>query len=113
MDITVKKVDDIAVAEIAGELDGVSAPLAEIQLLPLAQQEGRLLLDVSRLTYMSSAGLRIVLKLYRTMTGRKGRIALAGPSEYIRDTMSMTGFLQFLPTYDSLGAGLKALKQAA
>lgn len=113
MDITIKRREGIVVAEISGELDGATAPLAEAQLLPLAHQEHRLLLDVSRLTYMSSAGLRIVLKLYRTMAGKNGHIALAGPSEYIRDTMSMTGFLSFVPTYESLSAGLKALQQPA
>ena len=112
MDIRVKTVDDVTVAEISGELDAATAPLAEVQLLPLAHQGQRLLLDMSRLTYMSSAGLRIVLQLYRTITGRNGQIALAGASDYIRDTMAMTGFLTFVPTYDSLSAGLKALNQS-
>lgn len=113
MDINVKTVDNVTVAEIGGELDGATAPLAEVQLLPLAQQGQRLLIDMSHLTYMSSAGLRIVLKLYRTITGKNGQIALAGASDYIRDTMAMTGFLSFVPTYDSPSAGLKALRQAA
>lgn len=113
MDINVKTIDNVTIAEIGGELDGATAPLAELQLMPLAQQGQRLLLDMSRLTYMSSAGLRIVLKLYRTITGKDGQIALAGASEYIRDTMAMTGFLSFVPSYESPSAGLKALNQPA
>lgn len=113
MDISVKTIDNVTVAEIGGELDGATAPLVEVQLLPLAQQGKRLLLDMSRLTYMSSAGLRLILKLHRTMAAKNGQIALAGASEYIRDTMAMSGFLSFVPSYDSPSAGIEALNQSA
>ena len=59
---------------------------------------------------MSSSGLRMLLVTYRMITGKSGKVILVGLSEDIRDTMSMTGFLDFftyLPTLD------EALKEIA
>jgi len=58
---------------------------------------------------MSSAGLRMLLKLYRSVTGDSGQLVLAGISEEIQDTMEVTGFLQFFTTCSSLEEGLKKL----
>ena len=59
--------------------------------------------------YMSSAGLRMLLSLYRNISGNQGRIVLVGLSVELQDTMSMTGFLGYFTLADSVEAGLQAL----
>lgn len=111
MDIQIRTVDDITVVDLAGEVDGKTAPLAQAQIVPLTRGGGKLLLDMTRVTYMSSAGLRMLLLLYRQMATNNGRVALVGLSEEITDTMAATGFLSYFATSDTLESGLAALNQ--
>jgi anti-sigma B factor antagonist len=45
--------------------------------------------------YMSSAGLRLLLLVYREFAAKKGKLVLVGLSPDIRAVMSHTGFLSF------------------
>ena len=53
---------------------------------------------MSGVEYMSSAGLRMLLSMYRQISRQNGGIVLVGLAEEIKDTMSVTGFLNFLPS---------------
>jgi anti-sigma B factor antagonist len=65
---------------------------------------------MQEVAYMSSAGLRMMLLLYRHALGKDSRIALVGLSEEIRDTMSATGFLDFFVVSDTVDSGLALLR---
>lgn len=109
MEINVKSIAQVTVVEIAGDIDSNTAPQAQEQILPLAQQAARILLDMSGVEYMSSAGLRMLLSMYRQMSRQDGSMVLVGLSEEIKDTMSVTGFLNFFTTRDTVDEGLQAL----
>ena len=109
MNIEFESVEGITVATLFGELDGRTAPLVQEQLLTLPQPHERVLLDMSGVSYISSAGLRALLMLYRQMAANDGQVALAGLTESIKDVMSVTGFLEFFAAYDTLEEGLAAL----
>ncbi len=104
--------DGMTVVAVAGEIDGGSAPGLQAQILPLLQQDGSLILDLTGVTYMSSAGLRVLLLLYRQAVSRNGRVALAGVAETIQDTMAVTGFLKFFAVADTVDQALTTLRQA-
>ena len=61
----------------SGELDANTSPVAQQQILPLATPGGRMLLDMTGVTFMSSAGLRLLLTTYREVAARNGKVALA------------------------------------
>ncbi|MDD2365058.1 MAG: STAS domain-containing protein [Desulfuromonadaceae bacterium] len=104
------KVDGInVIATVTGEIDGKSAPQVQSELLAALQDGNRLLVDMKGVTFLSSAGLRMLLLLYRQIAAKKGKVVLVGVSEEIRDTMSMTGFINFFTLSDSQEEGLKAL----
>ena len=77
--------------------------------MPLVQPGSKILLDMSQVDYLSSAGLRMLLSLYRQVSSNNGSIALVGLSEEIKDSMSVTGFLRFFTLYDTVDAGLAAM----
>ncbi len=106
MEINVKAVQGVTVVELAGELTAKSAPDAQQRILEPAQAGSKLILDMSRVSYLSSAGLRLLLVVYRTVAARGGRALLVGLSEDLRNTMALTGFLDFFTHRDSLEAGL-------
>lgn len=109
MEITVDTTGAITVVTVAGEIDGKTAPAAQQQIVPLCQSGEKVLLDMSQVSYMSSAGLRLMLLLYRQANAAQATLALAGLSEDLRDTMSATGFLTYFTIYDTVEAGRAAL----
>ncbi|WP_036486340.1 anti-sigma factor antagonist [Myxosarcina sp. GI1] len=112
MEINVKNLEDIAVVELAGDVDASTAPQVQQQILPLAQPNSKILLDMSQVPYMSSAGLRVLLSLYRQTTAKNGKLVLVGLSEDLQDTMSVTGFLDFFTTGETREAALTELQES-
>lgn len=110
MDINIKNLKEVTVVEMAGDIDASTAPKVQEKVLPLAGPGSRILLDMSQVPYTSSAGLRLLLSLYRQVSGNDGKLVLVGVSEQIIDTMAITGFLDFFTRCDSVDSGLEALK---
>lgn len=109
MEITQSIIQDVNVVKLAGDLDGNTAPGVQDQILPLANSNVKMILDMSGVSFMSSAGLRMLLVMYRTINSKSGKVILVGLSEDIRDTMSMTGFLDFFTYFETLDDGLKTI----
>lgn len=107
--VNVDTSNQVAVVELAGDVDASTTPIIQEQVLPLAQPGAKLLLDMTNVPYMSSAGLRLLLSLYRQVTSKEGQLVLVGVTEDIKDTMSITGFIEFFKICETLDAGLQAL----
>jgi anti-sigma B factor antagonist len=110
VDVETYETAGVLVVRLQGDMDGYTAPLIEEQIQPYIAEQQRVLLDMQHVHYLSSAGLRLLLILYRQITGRGGQVALTGLSDLIADTMNNTGFLDFFASYDTLEAGLLALQ---
>ena len=54
-----------------------------------------LILDMNALAYVSSAGLRVILKAQKYMN-TKGRMKLIGVNENVMEDFEITGFLDIL-----------------
>jgi anti-sigma B factor antagonist len=111
MEINIQADQDVTVVEIVGEVTANTAPDAQQKLVPLVQPGLRLMLDLSKVPFMSSAGLRLLLLLYRNIIGAGGKVVLVGISEDLVNTMSVTGFLQFFKYYPTREAGRAALME--
>jgi len=92
MDISIKTVEQVTVVDLAGDVDANTAPTVQERRFT-ASPGSKILLDMLRYP-MSSAGLRMLLSLYRQASAKDGQLVLVGLSE-IQDTMSVTGFLDF------------------
>jgi anti-sigma B factor antagonist len=53
--------------------------------------------------------LRLLLSIYRQITGAGGKIALAAVVDEIKDTMSVTGFLKFFVVHDTVAEAVASL----
>jgi len=110
MDIKIKTVQAVTVAELAGDIDANTASGVQQQVLPLAAPGSKIILDMTHVEYMSSAGLRMLLSLYRRVDANRGELILVGLREEIYRTLTITGFLNFFTTCKTLESGLRALK---
>ncbi len=76
---------------LVGRLDAAQAPAAQAAL---DRVEGAATLDCSRLDYVSSAGLGVLLKTQKRLMAGGGRLKLAGVRPALRDIFVYSGFDQ-------------------
>lgn len=109
MNITIKSLGEVQVVELVGDVDANTAPEITKHVSELVKPHSRLLIDMTQVPYMSSAGLRTLLSLYRQITTKEGKMVLVGLNEELIDTMSVTGFLDFFISKSSQEEGLATL----
>lgn len=80
---------------VAGRLDTVTAPELEKELQSSLESAETLTLDFSKLDYISSAGLRVLLSAHKVMS-RKGGMKVTGANEVVREVFDVTGFADIL-----------------
>jgi anti-sigma B factor antagonist len=74
---------------IAGRLDAAQSPTAQAFL---DQVQGTVTLDCSRLEYISSAGLGVLLKTQKRLMGSAGKLRLSGVNRHLQDILVYSGF---------------------
>ncbi len=110
MEIQVQAQGSLTVVVLTGEIDGKTAPEVQSRLLPLAENGRKLVLDMQKVTFLSSAGLRVLFLLNRAASSGSGKIFLTGLVPELRDTMSVTGFLKCFQLFDSQEQAVEALR---
>ena len=81
--------------KIVGRLDTSTAPALEAAIDDCTADIKELILDCSALEYVSSAGLRVILKAQKQMNIR-GSMKLTGVNETIMEVFDITGFADIL-----------------
>jgi anti-sigma B factor antagonist len=76
---------------IAGRLDASQCPVAQSFL---DKVQGPVTLDCSRLEYISSAGLGVLLKTQKRLMASSGKMRLAGVNAHLKDVFQYSGFDQ-------------------
>ena len=80
---------------LSGRLDTVTAPELEAALDKVLGDTNDLCFDFSELEYISSAGLRLLLKAQKIMN-TKGKMKITGVNETIMEVFDITGFVDIL-----------------
>lgn len=89
MDIQ-KKLDGTTLSvSVTGHIDTVTAPQLEAELVLDAVE--KLVIDISGVTYVSSAGLRVFLSAYKTMAKKRG-MTIVGAQPAVLEVFKITGF---------------------
>lgn len=96
--------------KVEGRLDAASAPEFERECAKwIAQGETILIVDMSGLEYISSAGLRGVLTVGKTLKGRGGRVLLCGAQGIVKEVFEVSGFASIFPFFEDLDAAVAGL----
>lgn len=80
---------------ITGRLDTTTAPELEKALDNVLDGAKELVFDMTGLEYISSAGLRVILKAQKAMNAQ-GSMKLTGVNDSIMEVFDITGFLDIL-----------------
>jgi len=76
---------------VVGRLDAAQSPAAQAFL---DRVEGLVTLDCSRLEYISSAGLGVLLKTQKRLLVSGGKLRLTGVNRHLQDVFGYSGFDQ-------------------
>ena len=80
---------------LEGRLDTMTAPELEVELNKSLGDADSLVLDFSKLDYISSAGLRVLLTAHKAMVA-KGGMKITNVNEIVQEVFEVTGFADIL-----------------
>jgi anti-sigma B factor antagonist len=113
MEIQHRQLNRVDVLSLSGRLDAASSPQLKEQIdALLSQNRCRIVLDLSGLEALSSAGLRILADARKRARDRKitdiegGDVRIAGPSKYIKELLDLTGFSTMFEIYPDTGGAV-------
>lgn len=109
MEITQQQTGDWLELRISGRLDAYwsdhfSQALDEI----VRQGRHRLCLDLSQVVYLSSAGIRVLLRFYKQLKTIQGALTVASPSEPVKQVLELSGLMALL----GVGAAAQIKKES-
>ena len=103
MKITQNHEDGLAIVKVEGRLDASSSTEAQKDLEHILDAEStRLLINLSGLEYISSAGLRVLLVVAKKMQQKGGKIVLAALTPNVKEVFEISGFSAIFKIFDSV-----------
>ncbi len=92
-----EKTQDGSVLKVSlvGELDSMNTPELEEKLIKEIDGVKELIFDLDKLEYISSAGLRVLLQMQKTMKSQ-GSMVIRNTNEDVMDIFKVTGFIRLL-----------------
>ena len=99
MDINKTLEGKTLIIALTDKLDTTSAPALDEELNGSLDGVETLIFDFSKLNYLSSAGLRVLLNTQKLMM-KKGKMIIRHPNDVIMSVFEMTGFSTILTIED-------------
>lgn len=102
MELVIDKREGLVVIGAEGQINSANASELEADLLSqLDTGEHRMVLDLTLVGYISSAGLRVVLLLAKRLKQVSGKLVLCGLQSRVREIFDISGFLAILSVVDT------------
>lgn len=79
-----------------GRLDSATSPEMESRLKPEMEGMAEVIIDLEKVEYVSSGGLRLLLATEQEMEERGGKLKIIHVNSYVMEILDMTGFLDML-----------------
>ena len=109
MDITQEEKGSITVVSIIGSLDALTAPqLTDYLNQELGAGKNKLVMNLSRLDYTSSAGLRVLLDGVKESRKRGGDLRMAAAQANVNKVFEISGFKSILKFYPDVEGAVKS-----
>ncbi|WP_159349831.1 STAS domain-containing protein [Roseomonas harenae] len=95
------------IAALEGRLDTATAAATEEKLIALLDQGG-VVADMTGVRYVSSAGLRVLLKTAKQARTRNVGFSVCGLQPAVREVFEISGFDKIIPSHGSRAEALAA-----
>jgi anti-anti-sigma factor len=108
MEILEEQHNEIMVFKIKGRLDSKTSPEFEEKIVESSKGGGKnMIFDFKDLEYISSAGLRVILKTTKEMKRTNGQLVLCCMQDYVKEVFEIAGFDTFLSIKETFDDALK------
>ena len=102
MKIETRTVYDVLVVDMSGRLDSTSSGDAGDRIVDIAKgAHKRVLLNLAKLEYVSSAGLRVILRGAKLLQVNRGELKICNASGLVRNVLETSGFNSLIKVYDT------------
>ena len=109
MTIAIEPTDKAHIIALEGQVNSSNAATVETEVLAVVNQGAKnVLLNMTELSYISSAGLRVVLVLAKRLKQGGGKLVIYGMQPHVREVFDISGFLAIL---NVAGTRAEALEQ--
>lgn len=109
--IDLEEIEDRIILRIDGRIDAASVSILERKINTLLEEKHKhLLLDFTRVDYLSSAGMRVLLSLSKKLKSDKGSLVLFSLNEDVEEIIKMAGFDKILHIFSNEKEALQSRK---
>ena len=110
MPLAIEKSGSVLIVQPEGQVNSANAAAFEADLMAQDDKgEHQVVLDLGRLDYISSAGLRVVLLLAKKLKQAGGALVLCDIQPNVREVFEISGFLAILKVSDPRADAVAAL----
>src|ERR1700690_3874473 len=110
MAITVEELaEGLTKVILEGRLDTEGAAAVDLKMNAIAGSRKAVLVDLQKVSFLGSMGLRALVIPARTIKGRGGKIVLFGPNEMVEKVLKTSGTDTLIPVHHELQSALDAL----
>ena len=100
------------VVRTAGRVDGSNASQFQGALENILDgNDSGMILDLEDLSYISSAGLRVILLVAKQLQGKSAKFGVCSLPEPISEVFQISGFDKIIPTYTAQADALSAFSE--
>lgn len=100
LQINKEAVGEMLTVHITGDLNVKTSPYLEEELTKSIGGVKELVLDFAEVEYISSAGLRVLLAMEKTMRRQQGKMKLLHVNPAVKEIIRLAGFLQVMHIED-------------
>ncbi|MBU3837086.1 MAG: STAS domain-containing protein [Candidatus Phocaeicola faecigallinarum] len=93
---------NIEIHKVGNVLDASTSKIEQEAITQILDQGKNVALDLSECSYVSSAGLRVMLYSYKIAATEGLKLYLVGVSDEVREVMAITGFERFFIFYNNI-----------
>ena len=97
--VTHESKGDVTVVTINGRVDSVTAARLDTELGDVLRESKKIVLDMKSVEYLSSAGVRAIMKVAQSTQKSGGGVKLASLSSNVNEVLENVGLTQFVKTF--------------
>ena len=96
MTINIERELGLVTLRITGRLDTITSPNLDSVINELPEDTKELVFDMSGVEYISSAGIRVLLRAYKKMNTNQGKTRIENVNDIVREVFEMTGLSEMI-----------------
>ena len=92
-----------------GRMDIAGAAVVDLKMNIIAGSTNKLLIDLGKVEFLGSMGLRSIVIPARAVKSRGGKVVLFAPNEMVESVLKTSGIDTLIPVYHELDAAIAVL----